>query len=63
MGKSILSKPGKEGKRGFRVYPDWDKVENKQAEKTQKWQLEFFLELSSKTTFDVDRAKFLYTQN
>lgn len=59
---SILSTQGKEGKRGFRVYPDWDKVENKQAEKTQKWQSEFFLDLSTENAFDVERARFLYTQ-
>jgi len=33
--KSIISKNGKLGKRGIRVYPPWDMVTNKQAEKTQ----------------------------
>ncbi|BDD10832.1 hypothetical protein FUAX_32640 [Fulvitalea axinellae] len=40
----ILSTDKKEGKRGFRVYPPWDKAGNKQAEKTQQWQLAFFFE-------------------
>ncbi|PJZ84040.1 MepB family protein [Leptospira harrisiae] len=33
-----------EGKRGFRVYPSWDKPNNKQGTATQKWQLPFFIE-------------------
>ncbi|RYE38879.1 MAG: MepB domain containing protein, partial [Sphingobacteriales bacterium] len=38
----ILSGNGKNGKRGFRVYPPWDLTENSQARKTQQWQLEYF---------------------
>lgn len=30
------------GKRGFRVYPDWDEPRSKQAIKTQQWQISFF---------------------
>ncbi len=30
------------GKRGFRVYPPWDKPQNKQALSSQAWQLKFF---------------------
>lgn len=41
---NILSTSKKEGKRGFRVYPPWDVTANKQAQKTQKWQAEFFVE-------------------
>lgn len=45
--KDVLIKNGilsemKEGKRGFRVYPQWDTPQNKQAIKTQVWQLEYF---------------------
>jgi hypothetical protein len=47
--KQILSEKGiltgkYEGKRGFRVYPAWDKPTNKQGLATQKWQLPFFIE-------------------
>lgn len=42
----ILTHSGKEGKRGFRVYPDWCKPESKQAEKTQQWQNEYFVNLA-----------------
>ncbi len=53
--KSILIKNGiistnkKEGKRGFRVYPNWEIAQNKQAEQTQKWQLEYFYEINDST--------------
>ena len=46
--KSLLTEQGyirsenKEGKRGFRVYPDWDKTTSKQAVKTQLWQKRYF---------------------
>ncbi|PJZ45164.1 MepB family protein [Leptospira brenneri] len=48
--KQILNEKGilsgkREGKRGFRVYPTWDKPNNKQGLTTQKWQLPFFIEL------------------
>ncbi|MUH35480.1 MepB family protein [Zobellia amurskyensis] len=42
--KGIISTQKKEGKRGFRVYPPWDKVTSKQATMTQKWQLLYFHE-------------------
>ena len=38
----ILSTEKKDGKRGFRVYPSWDKPTSKQAIKTQQWQLNYF---------------------
>ena len=43
--KNILTSIKKEGKRGFRVYPNWVKPENKQAEKTQNWQQNYFVEI------------------
>lgn len=39
----IISTEKKDGKRGFRVYPIWDKPTSKQAIKTQIWQLEYFI--------------------
>lgn len=48
----------KEGKRGFRVYPAWDVPPNKQAEKTQKWQMNFFYEVSPTT--DLNEVRGLY---
>lgn len=47
--KEILSTTKKEGKRAFRIYPPWDFVTSKQAEQTQKWQLNYFYEINSIT--------------
>ncbi|AWW33013.1 MepB family protein [Echinicola strongylocentroti] len=53
----IISK-SKAGKRGFRVYPIWDEVQNSQAKRTQQWQLGYFYEIN-KTT-DLDKVSKLY---
>ena len=64
--KSVLVESGvvsvkkKGGKRGFRIYPPWDKATNKQAEKSQRWQLQFFTPLSSETPSDLTLMKRLY---
>jgi hypothetical protein len=49
--KGIISTDKKEGKRAFRVYPKWDVAKNKQAERTQKWQLNYFYEINNSTDF------------
>jgi len=49
--KGIISTDKKEGKRAFRVYPNWDIAKNKQADRTQKWQLEYFYEINNSTDF------------
>lgn len=38
----ILSNNLQNGKKGFRVYPPWDKTYSKQASATQEWQSKFF---------------------
>lgn len=55
--KGIISQNGKGGKRGIRVYPPWDKVTNKQAEKTQNWQVKYFSEFRSVDSAELSRAK------
>ncbi|WP_309609370.1 MepB family protein [Flavobacterium sp.] len=65
--KAVLIQKGivtdkKEGKRAIRVYPFWDLTENKQAQKTQKWQLDYFLEIPFDGNLDVNRAKLLYSK-
>ncbi|MFC2109882.1 MepB family protein [Bacteroidota bacterium] len=47
--KGIISTDNKEGKRGFRVYPNWDHPKSKQAVQTQKWQLDYFIEINNLT--------------
>ncbi|MCE3074706.1 MepB family protein [Chryseobacterium gwangjuense] len=44
--KQIVTTPSKPGKRGFRIYPDWDIPTNKQAQKTQHWQTSFFTNIT-----------------
>lgn len=51
--KGIISTERKEGKRAFRVYPNWDIARNKQAERTQKWQLDYFYEIKDSTDFNM----------
>jgi len=55
--KGILSRKNQEGKRGIRIYPPWDKAINKQAQKTQAWQLAYFLEIPLTGAVDFVRAK------
>ncbi|WHY17669.1 MepB family protein [Paenibacillus sp. G2S3] len=61
LGKQdILSNNGEGGKRAIRVYPPWDNPTSRQAQKTQKWQLEYFLEIPADKTLDFLRAQMLY---
>ena len=53
--KGIVSTDAKEGKRAMRVYPPWDITENAQATRTQKWQMEWFIEISEENAFDRER--------
>lgn len=46
----------KPGKRGFRVYPPWDTTNNNQAQKTQKWQLNYFVDTSG-TNINLEKIK------
>ena len=58
--KGILTSNNKEGKRAIRVYPPWNKTDNKQAQKTQQWQLKYFLEISDNAFVDLIRMKDLF---
>ncbi|RAJ12489.1 MepB family protein [Arenibacter echinorum] len=61
--KGIVSYNKKEGKRGFRVYPPWSQPTNITAQSTQKWQLEYFLEIGQHSKTDLPKAKALYLLN
>lgn len=54
----LLSTHEKEGKRAFRVYPEWETTLNAQARKSQKWQLNYFFEISA--AMDLDKVKKMY---
>lgn len=51
----IISKDGIGGKRAMRVYPTWDKTTSKQAQKTQEWQIEYFLKIPENKEIDLSR--------
>lgn len=55
--QGIISTSEKEGKRAFRVYPIWDETSSKQAAKSQKWQLDYFIEVSG----DIENIPLLKT--
>ncbi len=59
--RGILTTDLKEGKRAIRVYPPWDITTSKQAQKTQKWQLDYFLKIPIDQPVDLERAKLLYS--
>lgn len=63
INQNIFSVEGKGGKRGIRVYPPWDKAVNRQAQKTQKWQLSYFLDTPLNSSIDYERAKILYSNS
>ncbi len=56
----VFSVNGKGGKRAIRVYPPWDIVESKLAEKTQSWQSAYFAEIPSDKVIDIQKFKSLY---
>ncbi len=60
--QDVLSINGLGGKRAIRVYPSWDIALNRQAQKTQKWQLEYFLDLSENIKTDMARTHLLYSR-
>jgi hypothetical protein len=41
----ILSSDDSTGKRGFRIYPEWDTPTSSQGLKTKKWQEEYFIDM------------------
>jgi hypothetical protein len=58
--KGIVTNGNKEGKRAIRVYPPWDVTTSKQAQKTRKWQLDYFLKIPQDQTMDLNLAKTLF---
>ena len=56
----ILSDKTEQGKRGIRVYANWELTTNKQAQKTQQWQTKYFLEIFQDKSIDINKAKQLF---
>ena len=63
LNQKIFSNNNKNGKRGIRVYPPWDQNLNRQAQKTQHWQLQYFIEIPAENFPDPERVKSLFTMN
>lgn len=57
--QQIIATENKDGKRGIRVYPPWDAPTSKQAQKTQVWQLPYFLHINEDAV-TVENSKKLY---
>lgn len=58
--RGIVSVNGVGGKRAIRVYPPWVDTGSRQAGATQRWQLDFFLELTPGRSTDGERMRQLF---
>ena len=61
--KNILTNSKKEGKRGFRVYPDWTETENNQATKTKVWQTNYFINCSENHHIVIEKLNNLLNKS
>lgn len=58
--KGIFSTEEKEGIRATRVYPPWDETTSKQAQKTQKWQLDYFFAFTNQNNVDLNELRKIF---
>lgn len=58
--KNVLRSDVTKGKMAIRVYPSWDEPESKQAIKTQKWQLPYFIDINDDHSLRADKMEKLY---
>jgi hypothetical protein len=56
--KGVIGTQLKEGKRAIRVYPPWDEATSKQAQKSQEWQLKYFVRVEEPA--DLEKVKSLF---
>ncbi len=61
LSKNIFSENNKGGKRAIRVYSPWDKATSTQAIQTQKWQDQYFVDLTSKNPESIKKIKTLHS--
>lgn len=59
---NILRTSVSQGKMAMRVYPGWEQALNRTAEKTQKWQTTYFIDVS-KDNFGYEKLKTLLHVN
>lgn len=55
--KKILTVGSSKGKMAMRVYPPWDQPNNAQGEKTQAWQVTYFMDLSEPAQITTEQLK------
>lgn len=53
----VISRHGVGGKRGLRVYAPWEVAGNRQAQRTQAWQIKAFFEIGSGKISEGDRLR------
>lgn len=58
--KGVFSTEKKEGIRATRVYPPWDETTSKQAQKTQKWQLDYFFAFTNQNNVDLNELRKIF---
>lgn len=58
--RGVVATRGRGGKRAMRVYPPWDITTSRQAQLTQTWQSDYFLDMSPGRAADLARAKALF---
>ena len=52
--QAVISKGGKSGKRGIRVYPPWNEVTSKQALSSQSWQTKYFITIGKDENNNIE---------
>jgi len=60
--KHILTHNNNAGKRGFRVYTDWDIPTSNQAESTKKWQKDYFIDMTTDVNKNIKKFKALFNE-
>src|SRR5690625_2557989 len=59
--QNILRSTSTKGKMAIRVYPSWDSPSSKQAMKTQKWQLLYFIDMCNPNKSALEKIMELYS--
>ena len=59
--QNILRSTSTKGKMAIRVYPSWDSPNSKQAMKTQKWQLPYFVDMCNPNKLSLEKIIELYS--
>lgn len=59
--EKILKTQNQKGKMAMRVYPIWDKPVSNQAKKSQRWQLQYFVDLSDSKNAAIHKLLNLYS--